>query len=126
MSSVVFDQDLLDQIERVVHPGQVIHTLGIARPNRVVSIGGQGILVDTERSSARGMGPQLVPAWMVVTAWEQLREKGVLTNRELLNDLNVKRSAFVSALLSRFDNVEIASLRPITLHFKGAPGAGRC
>lgn len=99
-------------------PGEVINTLGIARPNRVVSIDRHGILVETERSTDKGTGPPLVPAWMVVTAWDHLCLHVRLSNQELLNILNVKRSAFVCALLSHFDEVEIESLRPIALRLK--------
>jgi hypothetical protein len=98
----------------------VINTLGIARPNRIVSIDREGILVETQRSIDNGTGPQLVPAWMIATAWEHLRLRGRLSNQELLHDLNVKRSAFVCALLSHFAEVEIESLRPIALRLKAA------
>ena len=53
-----------------------------------------------EQCSADGLHPQIVPAWMIVAAWEHLRQNGALTHQELLNELNVKRSAFVCALLA--------------------------
>ena len=63
-------------VEHAVRPGQVINTLGIARPNRIVSIDRAGVLVETERSAEKGTGPQLVPAWMIATAWQHLRVHG--------------------------------------------------
>jgi hypothetical protein len=120
MSKPGFDDELRDRVAYAVRPGEVINTLGVARPNRIVSIDRDGILVETERSIDRKTGPQLVPAWLVTTAWEHLRLHGRLTNLQLLNDLNVKRSAFVCALLSHFDEVEIESLRPIALRLRTA------
>lgn len=120
MTTPVFDDELLHRVEGAVSPGGVINTLGIARPNRIVSIDRHGLLVETEHSTDKGTGPQLVPAWMVATAWEHLCLHGRLSNQELLNSLNVKRSAFVCALLSHFDEVEIESLRPIVLRLKNA------
>lgn len=118
-----FDDDLRERVERAVRPGKVIETLGIARPNRIVSIDRDGVRVETERSIVKGTGPQLVPAWMIVKAWEHLCRYGRLSNQELLNGLNVKRSAFVSALLSRFPEVEVESSRPIVLRLRVAePG----
>lgn len=93
----------------------MIATLGISRPNRIVSIAPDGILVETDRSAALGTGPQLVPAWMVQTAWDHLRSAGTLTNAHLLNVLNVKRSAFVCALLAQLPEVTVQRIRPITL-----------
>jgi hypothetical protein len=59
--------------------------------------------------------PQMVPAWMIVAAWEHLRHNGELTHHELLHELNVKRSAFVCALLAQFPDVVVRSTRPIVL-----------
>lgn len=54
---------------------------------------------------------------MINAAWEHLQRKGAISNTELLasNGLNVKRSSFVCALLSRLPNVEVDGLRPIRL-----------
>ena len=52
---------------------------------------------------------------MIVTAWEHLRRNGELTNNELLHELKVHRSAFVCALLARFPDVVVRSIRPIVL-----------
>ncbi|GLC10036.1 hypothetical protein Mkiyose1665_44720 [Mycobacterium kiyosense] len=52
---------------------------------------------------------------MVVGAWEHLCAHGELTQDELLNDLNVKRSAFVCALLAQFEDVMVESAPATTL-----------
>ncbi|MFN3002972.1 hypothetical protein [Mycolicibacterium wolinskyi] len=54
-------------------------------------------------------------AWMIVVAWEQLCKNGSLSQIELLNDLNVKRSAFVCALLAQFPDVVVVQDRPTVL-----------
>jgi hypothetical protein len=102
-----FDDDLFRLVSQAVCPGQVIKTLGKARPNRIVSIGREGLRVETDKSVREGRGPQLVPAWMVSAAWQHLAERGYLSQSELLDDLNVKRSAFVCALLAHFPGVEV-------------------
>jgi hypothetical protein len=52
---------------------------------------------------------------MVVAAWDRLRRRGQLSQPELLDDLNVKRSAFVCALLALFPDVVVRSTRPTVL-----------
>ena len=69
----------------------------------------------TQSARYRSRCPQIVPAWMIVAAWEHLRRNGELTHSELLNELNVKRSAFVCALLAQFPDVVVRSTRPIVL-----------
>ena len=103
-----FDDELFGLITQAVCPGQVIKTLGKARPNRIVSIDREGLRVETDKSVREGRGPQLVPAWMVISAWHRLLNKGRLSPAEVLNDLNVKRSAFVCALLAHFPGVDVA------------------
>lgn len=115
MSAVEFDDDLFDLVMEAAGPGTVIMTLSIKRLNRIVSIDRQGVLVETERSLSRGSGPQRVPAWMIAVAWERLRDKGELSQQEVLGELNVKRSAFVCALLAHFPDVYVQSTRPTVL-----------
>lgn len=112
-----FDEEVFEKVCRAVEIGDVISTLGIARPNWIAGIDRDGVLVETTRSRKMGRGPQLVPAWMINTAWRQLRGGGRITHEQLLNELNVKRSAFVCALLALFDGVEVESDKPITLRF---------
>ena len=113
--STQLDDDLLERVLAAVRPGDEISTLSNKRPNRIVSVGRSGVEVETLRSDRRGSGPQTVPAWMIVAAWHHLRQKGELSQNELLNDLNVKRSAFVCALLAQFPDVVVRSTRPTVL-----------
>ncbi|MEZ0342472.1 hypothetical protein ACAG25_21125 [Mycobacterium sp. pV006] len=109
------DDVLFERILAVVAPGDEIYTLTSKRPNRIVSIDRSGIGVETLRSEGRDSGPQLVPAWMINEAWMHLRRHGRLSQKELLDDLNVKRSAFVCALLSQFRDVAVISTQPTVL-----------
>jgi hypothetical protein len=113
--STELDDELFDRVRSVIKSGDEIMTLSNKRPNRIVSLDRSGVSVETLRSDRRGTGPQIVPAWMIVAAWEHLRQNGELTHPELLNELNVKRSAFVCALLAQFPDVIVRSTRPIVL-----------
>lgn len=118
--SATFDDELLNLINRSVKVGDVIKTLGRARPNRITWINEDGVWVRTEKSDREGTGPQLVPAWMIAAAWNRLVQRGRLSQQELLEELNVKRSAFVCALLAHFPDVEAekgisSSAQPIAL-----------
>lgn len=109
------DDGLLEKIQAAVHPGDEIPTLTTKRPNVIAAIGREGFWVETLRSDSRKSGPQLVPAWMIITAWRHLQQKLVLSHTELLQDLNVKRSAFVIALLAQFSDVVVRSANPIVI-----------
>lgn len=112
---VELDDDLLERIAEVVAGSGVIQTLSNKRTNWMTSFDRRGVWVETERSRARASGPQLVPAWMIVVAWEQLCKNGTLSHIELLDYLNVKRSAFVCALLAQFPDVVVVQDRPTVL-----------
>jgi hypothetical protein len=60
---------------------------------------------------------------MIATAWEHLRLHGRLSQKKLLGPLNVKRSAFVCALVARFPDVDIESDRPVVLRLRKVPRA---
>lgn len=109
------DDDLLERITEIVKDGDVIETLSNKRTNWIASFDRAGVWVETERSRARAAGPQLVPAWMIVAAWEQLRKNGTLSHIELLHDMKVMRSAFVCALLAQFPDVVVVQDRPAVL-----------
>ncbi|OMC38976.1 hypothetical protein A5740_02740 [Mycobacterium sp. GA-1841] len=109
------DDDLLERITEVIAGNDAIETLSNKRTNWIASFDRAGVWVETERSRARGAGPQLVPAWMIVVAWEQLCKNGTLSHIELLNDLKVMRSAFVCALLAQFSDVVVVQDRPAVL-----------
>lgn len=108
-------EDLLTAIRGAVEVGEIILTLGTARPNRIASIDESGIRVATEKSERKGNEPQLVPAWMIETAWDHLSRHGGLTQSQLVDELNVKRSAFICALLSRLPDVEYESAPRVAL-----------
>ncbi|KHO22996.1 hypothetical protein [Mycolicibacterium setense] len=113
--AVEFDDDLLERITEVIAGSDVVETLSNKRTNWITSFDRTGVWVETERSRARASGPQRVPAWMIVVAWEQLRKNGTLSHIELLNDLKVMRSAFVCALLAQFPDVVVVQDRPAVL-----------
>ena len=115
MSAPELDDGLFDRIAAVVADRYVIETLSIKRPNWISSFDLTGVWVETERSRSRAAGPQLVPAWMFVAAWDRLCTNGILSQVELLNDLNVKRSAFVCAMLAQFPDVVVLQNRPTVL-----------
>jgi hypothetical protein len=52
---------------------------------------------------------------MISIAWEYLRRNGQLGQQQLLNELGVKRSAFVFALLAQFRDVTLISTGPAVL-----------
>lgn len=116
---IELDDDILERILNVVQPGDEILTLSSKRPNVIAAVDRAGVWVETLRSQSRGSGPQLVPAWMIVKAWRHLGKTGVLSNTELLEDLNVKRSAFVIALLAQFPEVVVKSTEPIVIELIG-------
>ncbi|MBP2454126.1 hypothetical protein [Mycolicibacterium lutetiense] len=118
MSDAPFDDDLFDQVSAVAGPGTVILTLSSKKLNRIIDVDRDGVLVETERSLSLGSGPQRVPAWMIAAAWNGLCDKGELSQQELLNELNVKRSAFVCSLVAKFPEVRIRSTRPTVLELQ--------
>ncbi|MCV7206158.1 hypothetical protein B7435_02260 [Mycolicibacterium peregrinum] len=109
------DDDLLERITEAVEDCDVIETLSNKRTNWIASFDRTGVWVETERSRARATGPQLVPAWMIIVAWEHLCKNGTLSHIELLHDLKVMRSAFVCALLAQFPDVVVVQDRPSIL-----------
>lgn len=113
------DDDILGRIQSAIQPGDEIRTLSRKRPNVIAAIDRRGIWVQTLRSDSRRSGPQLVPAWMIVTAWQHLQKVGSLSHAELLEELNVKRSAFVIALLAQFTEVIVRSTEPTVIEFIG-------
>lgn len=118
MSAAEFDDVLFAKVSEVIRPGTAILTLSTKNLNRVTAVDRKGVWVETERSMSLGSGPQLVPAWMIAVAWDRLRDKGELSQQELLNELNVKRSAFLCALLAKFPDVQIRSVRPTILELE--------
>jgi hypothetical protein len=116
-----FDEVLLALVQQVVSAGDMLLTLRQSKPNWITAIGDDGILVETEHSRARDNEPQLVPAWMVTIAWDHLSNTGHLSRKHLHEELGVRRSAFVCALLTRFPGVSIESTGPIALRYDSTP-----
>lgn len=114
-----FNPDFITLLRDHLPMHEPVTTLGVGRPNWIVGIEAGGVHVETDRTRSSGTGPQHVPAWMIVVAWERLTSRGRLTNAELLatNDLNVKRSSFVCATLAWLPGVQVASRRPIVLTY---------
>lgn len=112
-----FSDEVYALVATAVEIGTPIYTLTIKRPNWIAAIDRTGVWVETERSRRLGSPPQLVPAWMIETGWEHLTRAGELSQKELLNTLNVKRSAFVCALLAQFPDVVVRDMNPTVLEF---------
>ena len=110
-----FDVELLAQIHAAVQVPGTVYTVAQKAPNHLTAIGETGVWVATGASDAKGSGAQLVPAWMFNEAWTQLRERGSLTQQDLLKGTHgqaVKRSAAVMAVLALLDGVEVVSAKP--------------
>jgi len=106
------EPDVLQAIERAVAENPVFETLGRSpAQNRVVEVTAEGVYVETASTRAKGKGPQLVEPWMIQVALAYLEEHARLDYKKLtygedekngvVGGLNVKRSSFVLALLSR-------------------------
>lgn len=100
-----FTPDLWSLLEAHLAVGITIRTLGQGNPNTVLELTPSGLVLQTERSANRGLEGELVPARMFNVAWERLLSHGRLSRDELLNDLNVKRSSAVFAVLATLPGV---------------------
>jgi hypothetical protein len=100
-----------------VSPGDVIHMVGRPWPNRIHSIGLDGVHVTTPKSDREGRGPQFVPMWMIDEAWRYLVRHGHADQPTVRDDLGIKRSAVVLALLARFEDLRVRSTSPPTLEY---------
>ena len=123
-SETQMEPDLWRAIQGLFEPvavrDRVVQTLGPSpKRNRVSRVLRTGLYVETDRTRARGTGPQVVPAWMFNVAWTYLRAHGRLTNPHLLKVLHVFRSAAVLATLAQLPGVRVASRKPITLEWVG-------
>lgn len=107
------EADLLARLKAAVPDGTLIHTVANSKPNWVIDITSVGARIETEDSRLKGLPPQLVPAWMIQVAWDQLRTEGSLEQSVLLEKLNVKRSAAVVALLAKLPGVSVVT-KPVT------------
>ncbi len=107
VATPAFEPELLDLLQAEVARNPLFLTLTRGNPNRVTEVTPQGIYIETEASRAKGNPAQEVPSWMFELAWETLRSRGKLTQQEVLNALNIKRSAAVCAVLARLAGVEV-------------------
>ena len=101
MTKISFKKVWNDLIN-VLDQEKVINTLARRRTNEITDIDNEGIWVMTERSSPNSV---LVPKWMFETAITHLIEHSNLSNNTLLHELNVKRSSFVMAALSKLEYI---------------------
>lgn len=116
VSDEAIEPELFALLAAAARANPVVYTLGPSpRPNWVREVTESGLWVETDRSRARAEGPQVVPPRMLNLAWDVLRSRGRLTNRELLDELRVHRSSFVCALLARLPGVASVAGRGITL-----------
>lgn len=112
------EPELLAQLVAVAKASPTLYTLGAApKPNYVADVTRSGMWIETERSKEKHEGPQLVPPRMLNLAWDALRARGRLSNRELLGELRVHRSSFVCAALARLPGVTLESKSPIVLRY---------
>ena len=109
--------ELLSSLRTAIPDGTIIFTVSNHKPNWIAQVASDGVLVETEKSRREGSPPQLVPAWMVQIAWDELTTLRRLTQARLLHKLNVKRSAAVFAMLACLPGVE-AVQRPCELRLK--------
>ena len=116
------EPELLALVSAAVRKDPVFRTLGPSpQENLVTEVTPSEVLVETARSRGRTGGAASVPAWMLNLAWDELRSRGELSNRTLLQDLRVHRSSAVCAILARLPSVEVAAGRRIALRWKGTP-----
>jgi len=114
------EPELLALISAAARQDPVFRTLGRSpQENVVTEVTPSEVLVETARSRDRTGGPAWIPAWMFNLAWDELRARGELSNRTLLDDLRVHRSSAVCAILARLPPVEVMPGRQITLRWKG-------
>jgi len=120
------DPELLAQLVALAQANPTVYTLGPApKPNLVREVTASGLWVETEHSRLKQQergdaSARLVPPRMLNLAWDALRARGRLTNRELLDELRVHRSSFVCAILARLPGVESEGGREIALRYTGA------
>jgi hypothetical protein len=61
MGNAPFDGELFERVLIAANPGDVITTLGIARPNWIVSVDREGVKVETGRSKKGARVRNLCP-----------------------------------------------------------------
>lgn len=118
------EPELLAMLAAVARENPRVYTLGPSAAENIVSdVTASGLWVETARSRERSMGAQLVPPRMLNLAWDTLRARGRLSNREMLEELRMHRSSFVCAVLARLPGVTVDSGRTIVLRYSNSPEA---
>ncbi|MDQ3034813.1 MAG: phospholipase D family protein [Myxococcota bacterium] len=116
------EPELLVALAAVASANPVVYTLGTSpKENRIAEVTPSGIWVETERSRERETGAQVVAPRMLNLAWDVLRARGKLTNREMLDELRIHRSSFVCAILGQLPDVTVTSKSPIELTYQLPP-----
>ncbi|UJR85253.1 Hypothetical protein I5071_73330 [Sandaracinus amylolyticus] len=112
------EPELLAMLHAASRQTPVVYTLGpSAQPNRLAEVTPSGLWVETKRTAERRSGAQVVSPRMLNLAWDVLRARGRLTNREMLDELRIHRSSFVCAVLAKLPGVRVTSTRPIELSY---------
>ncbi len=115
----VIDAELYELLVASAQVDPNVYTLGATPARNVIQdVARSGVWVHSDRSRERGSGAQLVSPRMLNLAWDALRARGQLTNRELLHELRVHRSSFVCAMLARLPGVSVVPGRLITLRYR--------
>ncbi|MBK6577691.1 MAG: phospholipase D family protein [Sandaracinaceae bacterium] len=113
------EPELLAMLAAVARENPRVYTLGpSAAENVVADVTASGLWVETARSRERSAGAQLVPPRMLNLAWDTLRARGRLSNREMLEELRIHRSSFVCAVLARLPGVTVEPGRSIVLRIR--------
>jgi hypothetical protein len=116
------EPELLALISAAARQDPIFRTLGPSpQENLVTEVTPSEVLVETGRSRERTGGAAPIPAWMFNLAWDEIRARGELSNRTLLDDLRVHRSSAVCAILARLPPVTVAPGRRIVLRWRGVP-----
>jgi hypothetical protein len=114
------DEGLEAELRQLMERVGSVATIARGQVNRIDEVSSEGVTISTESSDGKGLGPQLIPAWMLNVAWRHLLATGSLSNRYLVSSdgLNVKRSSAVCALLAQLPGVTVASTQPIELRHR--------
>lgn len=112
-----FSNERYSFLSAAVRVDPVFLTLRGRKPNRVVQVEPDQLLVETGRSRERGP-PEKVPAWMFNLAFAYLQTHGELDYPKLTDGLRVHRSSAVLAILARHPSMELLPGR-VALRLRG-------
>lgn len=98
---IVDKEDFWEKVVNKARELKIVYTLTQRKENKIIRVISGGIVVDTERS----IGGEIVPKSMFDSTFKALSSGRTISQKELLNDYGVHRSAFVMALVSNIDEV---------------------